>query len=164
MPAQPERRRKSRSEFRPFDGTVVERRTSEGGAEYVRIVLGTSGGAATDVDDPSDVVDCEFLFLSGARRAELPLWPQCGPDVLLMLGVGTLRKPPAPARPSPSGDNLVNVRAASRAEPAEGLGANGKLAISFTDGFVVDRNVARRRMDALRTALRWEVAPVIAGE
>ena len=55
-------------------------------------------------------------------------------------------------------DNVVNVRALSRAEPrAEG----GQLALSFTQGLVVDRNLARRRMEALRTALRWDLAPVL---
>ena len=35
------------------------------GAEYVRLVFGTAGGAATEVDDPSNVIDAEFLFLAG---------------------------------------------------------------------------------------------------
>ena len=36
------------------------------GAEYVRLTFGTAGGAATEVDDPSNVIDAEFLFLQGA--------------------------------------------------------------------------------------------------
>ena len=57
----------------------------------------------------------------------------------------------------PTGDNIVNVRAASRAEPEGGLGpgGGGRLALSFTSGLTVDRNVARRRLESLRTALRW---------
>jgi hypothetical protein len=35
------------------------------GAEYVRLTFGTAGGAATEVDDPSNVIDAEFLFLQG---------------------------------------------------------------------------------------------------
>ncbi|KAL4446811.1 hypothetical protein ABPG77_008055 [Micractinium sp. CCAP 211/92] len=124
MPAQPKRQRKSKSDFVPFDGTVVERRTTAGGSEYVRLVLGTAGGAATEVEDPSTVLDCEFLFIAN--------------------------------------DNIVNVRAASRAPPEGRLGTPGsQLALSFTDGLVVDKNVARRQMERLRTALRWEPAPVI---
>jgi len=58
-------------------------------------------------------------------------------------------------------DNIVNVRASSRAEPPkEGL-QSGELALSFTNGLIVDRNVAKRKMDILRTALRWDLAPVL---
>lgn len=55
-------------------GAVIERRTTEGGAEYIRVVLGTQGGAATDVEDPSAVIDAEFLFLSGQGRSCLCAW------------------------------------------------------------------------------------------
>jgi len=55
-----------------------------------------------------------------------------------------------------AGDSIANVRALSRAEPA-----GGELALSFTQGLVVDRNVARRKVDALRTALGWELAAVL---
>ena len=44
---------------------VVDRHTTPSGAEYVRVVLGTAGGSATQVDDPSIVMDAEFLFLAG---------------------------------------------------------------------------------------------------
>lgn len=123
MPEQPKRQRKQKNDYVPFDGAVVERRTTPAGAEYVRVVLGTAGGAAADVADPSSVIDAEFLFLAD--------------------------------------DTIVNVRAASRAEPEGGLRSGGRLALSFTDGLVVDKNVARRRLEALRTALRWEVVPVV---
>lgn len=65
MPEQPKRQRKSSTEFVPFDGDVTERRTTPGGAEYVRIVLGTGGGGATQASNLSEVIDCEFLFLPG---------------------------------------------------------------------------------------------------
>lgn len=42
-----------------------------------------------------------------------------------------------PTSPHPSDDNIVNVRAASRAAP-EGR-AGSQLALSFTDGLVVDK-------------------------
>lgn len=58
-------------------------------------------------------------------------------------------------------DNIVNVRAASRAEPEGKLGAGGQLQLSFTSGLIVDKNVARRRLEVLRQALRWDVAPVV---
>ena len=41
------------------------------------------------------------------------------------------RRPPLP---SAAGDNLVVLRAASRAEPSQ-----GRLQLSFTEGVVVDR-------------------------
>ncbi|EFN57033.1 hypothetical protein CHLNCDRAFT_143734 [Chlorella variabilis] len=124
MPAQPRRQRKLATDFVPFDGQLVERHTTPSGAEYFRITLGTAGGAATEVDDPSTVIDAEFLFLEG--------------------------------------DNIVNVRAASRVEPEGKLGSGGQLAISFREGLVVDKNVARRQMERLRAALNWELTPVIA--
>ena len=58
-------------------------------------------------------------------------------------------------------DNIVNVRASSRAEPPNSGLQSGELALSFTNGLVVDRNVARRKMETLRTALRWDLAPVL---
>jgi uncharacterized protein (DUF1499 family) len=58
-------------------------------------------------------------------------------------------------------DNIVNVRASSRAEPPNSGLQSGELALSFTNGFIVDRNVAKRKMETLRTALRWDLAPVL---
>ena len=58
-------------------------------------------------------------------------------------------------------DNIVNVRASSRAEPVSSGLQGGELALSFTNGLIVDRNVARRKMDTLRNALRWDLAPVV---
>ena len=125
MPARPERRRQTTSV--PFTGILAEARTTENGSQYVRITLGLrgpNGEELTDVEDPVNVIDAEFLFLKD--------------------------------------DNIVNVRASSRVEPpTSGLKGGGELALSFTSGIVVDRNVARRRLESLRTALRWDLAPVL---
>ncbi|KAK9836928.1 hypothetical protein WJX81_000307 [Elliptochloris bilobata] len=59
-----------------------------------------------------------------------------------------------------SGDNIVDIRAASRAAP--GL-ESAKVGLSFSDGLEVDRNTSRRLLQRLRQALRWEEAPVITG-
>ena len=124
LPAQPKRQQRAKGDFVPFDGALAESRAGADGSRYVRITFGTDGGRADAVDDPSAVVDAEFLFLAN--------------------------------------DNVVNIRAASRAEPtSQGLGGGGELALSFTQGLVVDRNAARRRMEALRAALRWELVPVL---
>jgi hypothetical protein len=45
---------------------ITDLRAGEG-AEYVRLVFGTAGGAATEVEDPSAVIDAEFLFLQGVH-------------------------------------------------------------------------------------------------
>ncbi|PSC72961.1 hypothetical protein C2E20_3641 [Micractinium conductrix] len=123
MPAQPKRQRKTQGELLPFDGQLVARKTLPDGAEYIRVVLGTAGGAASEVEDVSSVMDAEFLFLAD--------------------------------------DNIVNVRCASRVQPEGGLRSGGQLALSFTQGLMIDKNVARRQMESLRQALRWELAPVI---
>lgn len=124
LPEQPQRRKRDAADFTPFDGVLADSRTDPDGTRYLRLTLGTDGGRATEVEDPSTVIDAEFLFLPN--------------------------------------DSIVNVRAASRVQPeAGGFGSNGQLALSFTQGFVVDKNVARRKMEALRTALRWDLAPVV---
>ncbi|GAB4815568.1 hypothetical protein N2152v2_002614 [Parachlorella kessleri] len=107
-------------EFTPFDGEVAERYTTEAGSHYVRLLFGAAGGQATEVEEPSSVVDAEFLFLPN--------------------------------------DSIVVVRGASRAEPKQN---SGQFQLSFTSGFVLDRNVARQELESLRKALRWELAPVI---
>ena len=118
-PKRPQRTRRSEAEYVPFDGEVVDRKTTENGSEYLRITLGLS----KQNEDPTQVIDCEFLFFPN--------------------------------------DNLVDVRASSRVDPPSGGLQGGELALSFTSGVVVDRNVARRQVDALRNALRWENAPVL---
>lgn len=189
MPAQPRRQRKLATDFVPFDGQLVERHTTPSGAEYVRITLGTAGGAATEVDDPSTVIDAEFLFLeggrppgaaqhawlAGGRRGGLPAagvrqWlpaclaarpfarplagsrgsAVCGCDALRLRRAwcaagrrvaagGGLHTVPCSLARHPAGDNIVNVRAASRVEPEGKLGSGGQLAISFREGLVVDK-------------------------
>lgn len=118
LPPQP--RRQKSAEVVPFDGVLVDRSVTKAGCDYVRIVFGTAGGTATEVEDPSEVIDAEFIFF---------------PD-----------------------DNIAVLRAASRAEPAR---SSGQLGFSFTDALVVDRNTARRQLDSLRQALRWQPVPVI---
>ena len=44
-----------------------------------------------------------------------------------------------PHASSSSDDNVVNVRAASRAEPEGRLGSGGQLALSLTEGFKIDK-------------------------
>lgn len=104
----------------PFDGVLADRHTTGEGAEYVRLTFGTAGGAATEVDDPSSVIDAEFLFLAD--------------------------------------DNIVVLRAASRAEPQRG---QGSLSLNFSKGIVFDANAAGRLLERLRKALSFEVTPVI---
>lgn len=124
-PEQPKRRIKK--EFVPFDGVLQERRSVEGGGEYVRVTFGlpnletVKDGETEGAIDPTEVIDAEFLFLPN--------------------------------------DNIVNVRASSRVDTKE---SSGRLALSFTRGVVIDKNVARRKMDDLRTALRWELVPILA--
>lgn len=120
MPERPERQRAT--DIDRFDGTLVERKTTGNGSEYVRIVFGGNAGNSEsgEVVNPSRTIDAEFLFLVN--------------------------------------DSIVNIRANSRGDPGA---QDGELALSFTSGLTIDKNIARRRMEALRTALRWEPAPVI---
>jgi hypothetical protein len=50
----------------------------------VRLVFGTAGGAATEVEDPSAVIDAEFLFLQGvpsdARYCCAKYWVQAAAE------------------------------------------------------------------------------------
>ncbi|KAG2485115.1 hypothetical protein HYH03_016102 [Edaphochlamys debaryana] len=73
----------------------------------------------------------------------------------------------------PQDDSIALVRcaaaqpAAGSGEAAGGSGGGGeapraRLALSFESGLTLDANTSRRQMYALRTALRWEVVPVIA--
>lgn len=107
----PERPKPKRATSAPkFNGTLIERKTSEAGSDYVYIVF----------DDQSEnPIDMEFLFIPG--------------------------------------DTLVNIRAASRAPPL----SNGKLGFSLTKGLVFDKNLAGKKAEELRKALKWDIAPVI---
>jgi hypothetical protein len=126
MPERPERQRAT--DIDRFDGTLVERKTTANGSEYVRIVFGGNGSGDVvngesgefEGSNPSRTIDAEFLFLVN--------------------------------------DSILNIRANSRGDPGA---RDGELALSFTSGLTIDKNIARRRMEALRTALRWEPAPVI---
>ncbi|KAK9809270.1 hypothetical protein WJX72_012458 [[Myrmecia] bisecta] len=62
----------------------------------------------------------------------------------------------------PVGDNIVDLRASSRQvnrDLAENV-SNG-FSLSFSSGVSFDSNTARRRLERLRKALRWEAAAVI---
>lgn len=45
-----------------------------------------------------------------------------------------------------AGDNLVNIRASSRAEPEGRLGSGGQLSLSLREGFVINRWAGGRQM------------------
>ena len=61
-----------------------------------------------------------------------------------------------------AGDSIVNVRGVSREQPESGLlKGKGELVLSFTQGLVVDKNLARRRLESLRKAIGWQLAPVM---
>lgn len=61
----------------------------------------------------------------------------------------------------PPGDELCNMRVASRA--LDGAGERQQLALSYTRGLAFSQNGARLLAEDLRQALRWELAAVITG-
>lgn len=202
---------------------VVERRTTAGGAEYIRVVLGTSGGTASEVEDPSAVLDAEFLFLAGKEKKGRG-WaaPALGaPSCLLPFPISVLflfflSNCPQATIWSTSGHHRGRspragwAAAAScrcrcaRASSLTSEGGRGRagatrarvctcaagrsgacgcwaaLALGMPSTLRscrrprptmpppacalrrARRNVARREMERLRTALNWELAPVIA--
>lgn len=119
LPDRPKVRRAAQSSIVPFKGTILERSTTPGGSQYVKVTLFPEEG---DADDQTEIIDAEFLFLRG--------------------------------------DNIVNVRATSREQPETDGFKKGKLSVNMT-GFVVDKNLARRKVDALRKALGWNIATVM---
>ena len=46
---------------------------------------------------------------------------------------------PAPPCAQTTDDNIVNVRCASRVQPEGGLRSGGQLALSFTQGLMIDK-------------------------
>lgn len=139
----------------------------------MRLVFGTAAGAATEVDDPSAVVDAEYLFLAGearflgfgdarGRTFTFALWQlNCNrgarnerrrghratcSDQLVVIGFWRFRLNLSCAM---ADDNIVVLRAASRAEPPAG---QGNLSLSFSKGFVFDSNIAGRSLERLRKA------------
>ena len=119
-------------DFEPFDGELVEQRTTEDGIEYLRVVrrddsssvpmlprapsnrpgarddsalwyLAQVFGGAQPNGEPSRVIDAEFAFIPN--------------------------------------DNIITLRAASRVQPG---GLEGKLKLSFTDSpLVLDANYSK---------------------
>ena len=59
-----------------------------------------------------------------------------------------------------AGDNIVDLRAASRTKPNF---AQGSVGFSIENGIKFDTNVARKQLEDLRKSLRWDVVPVITG-
>ncbi len=60
-----------------------------------------------------------------------------------------------------AGDSIVNVRAVSTVQPETDGTKSGKFGLSMTQGLVMDKNVARRRMETLRRALNWTPATIL---
>ena len=57
-----------------------------------------------------------------------------------------------------AGDNIVDIRTASRRDP--GL-RGGNVSLSLSYGVQFDTNIAKREMEEMRKALRWEQTPVV---
>ena len=66
LPAQPKRQQQTGG--KPFTGVIAERHATDSGAEYLRLTFGQPTTGAGEVDDPSRVIDAEFLFPAGASR------------------------------------------------------------------------------------------------
>ena len=64
LPAQPKRQQQTGG--KPFTGVLAERHATDSGAEYLRLTFGQPAGGSAEVDDPSRVIDAEFLFPAGA--------------------------------------------------------------------------------------------------
>lgn len=60
-----------------------------------------------------------------------------------------------------AGDSIVNVRAVSVVQPEVDGTKSGAFGLSMTQGLVMDKNVARRRMETLRRALGWSPATIL---
>ena len=104
MPARPSRKRKT--EFEPFDGELIDRHTTQAGAEYLRFVFGAAAAAAAapDAADYSRVYDAEFLFLKGEERIKKWCTLVVAPGGLVPLThtPSSLPPPPSPNPPAPS--------------------------------------------------------------
>ncbi|CAK0783266.1 hypothetical protein CVIRNUC_006465 [Coccomyxa viridis] len=57
-----------------------------------------------------------------------------------------------------TGDNIVDIHATSRGRP--GL-QDARIDLSLSEGLIYERNTAKRLMEEIRKALRWENAPVL---
>ena len=63
MPDKPKRQAQSMGAL--FDGVLADRHTTSLGSEYVRVTFGLPKEGRNDVDDPTRVIDAEFLFPDG---------------------------------------------------------------------------------------------------
>ena len=68
LPSKP--KRQVQSEGALFDGVLVDHHTTSLGSEYVRLTFGLQRGGGNEVDDPTRVIDAEFLFPDGAHFAQ----------------------------------------------------------------------------------------------
>lgn len=64
LPDKPKRQAQSMGAL--FDGVLADRHTTSLGSEYVRVTFGLPKEGRNDVDDPTRVIDAEFLFPEGA--------------------------------------------------------------------------------------------------
>ncbi|KAG2425036.1 hypothetical protein HYH02_015087 [Chlamydomonas schloesseri] len=125
---------------------------------------GGGGGAGQQQQQLLQVLEAEFLFprddsivtLRCAERAAAgaALGTEEGGGgvggMMAALGVG-----------GGSGD-LEEVPAGPSGSGSGSSGSGGRLMLSFDSGLTWDTNTARRQMEALRKALRWQVVPVVA--
>ncbi|KXZ47949.1 hypothetical protein GPECTOR_31g311 [Gonium pectorale] len=153
-PARPQPQLDSRG-FRAFDGQVVDRHTTADGSIYLRIRFGGGGGGVVGAAGPGSPEGGGGG--SGGGGGGLTEQPR-------LVGAGS-----APLDAEflfPAGDSIVTLRcaeapSASGGSPSEAA-ASGRLALSFERGLEWETNDARRRMELLRKALRWDVVPVIS--
>eukprot|EP00198_Chlamydomonas_reinhardtii_P014349 XP_001703686.1 predicted protein [Chlamydomonas reinhardtii] len=141
--------------FVPFDGVLVDRHTTADGGIYVRIVFGSqqpgqgqgaaAGGSASSVpaEAGGQLLDAEFLFPQGASIG--------------LEGVSGSGMMAAAAAGGAGGEAESDSAAGS-----SGSGSGGRLVLSFDSGLTWDTNTARRQLESLRKALRWQVVPVVA--
>ncbi|PNH05588.1 hypothetical protein TSOC_008145 [Tetrabaena socialis] len=117
----------------PFDGTVLDQHDTADGGIYLRIRFGGDGGGERD----TPALDADFLFPPG--------------DSIVIIRCADA------ASVDTDGDALPGGRGGG-----SGGGGGGRLALSFERGLEWDANTARREMEALRKALRWDVVPVVS--
>lgn len=64
----------------PFNGVVQDRHKTSSGSDYVRITFGLPEKGSRTVEDPSDVIDAEFVFLEGRSRSSTFSSRSCAPE------------------------------------------------------------------------------------
>ncbi len=166
-----------------LNAQLQERCTTARGSEYVRLTFypenvqlldGFGKGEGEDVGDPADVIDAEFMFLTGMQESvcEAVWLCTCFLCVVMCVSFMCVISSISPTCVLPShfplsflthqtGDRIVNVRASSRAQPTA---RQGRFQLSLENGIVFDRNRARQRMEGLRQVLCvWLVVCMVDG-